>query len=270
MELLERLVDSEARRDDAIKDSLRALCSSFDEGRPVWEAAVSAVATLDCLFSLAVWSARGDGGAMCRPVLLPPPALEAEGATGSGPLLDLCDARHPSLASSHLSAGSSTLIPNDLKLGGGAPACVLITGPNMGGKSTLMRTAAACAIVAQLGAYVPARSCRMTPVDRVFTRVGASDRMLAGQSTFYVVRAGWGGERCFATRSPAAFPALPLCRSSPRRRSFCRRRRVTRSSSSTSLAEARPRLTAAPLRVSGTAGDTESSKRLASHTLRGH
>jgi DNA mismatch repair protein MSH6 len=49
-----------------------------------------------------------------------------------------------------------------------------------------MRTAAACALLAQLGAYVPAAECRLTPVDRVFTRVGASDRMLAGQSTFFV------------------------------------------------------------------------------------
>jgi DNA mismatch repair protein MSH6 len=184
VDLLDRLTHAEARRDDAIKDSLRALCSSFDDGRPVWEAAVSCVATLDCLCALALWSARGDGGQMCRPVLLPLPTTAEE-----GPVLDLIDGRHPGVALSHLaSAASSSQIPNDVRLGGsGRPACILLTGPNMGGKSTAMRMASVCTVLAQLGAYVPARACRLTPVDRIFTRVGASDRILAGQSTFFVV-----------------------------------------------------------------------------------
>jgi len=61
-----------------------------------------------------------------------------------------------------------------------------VTGPNMGGKSTLLRQTCIAVIMAQMGAYVPAACCRMRPVDRIFTRIGASDRIMAGQSTFMV------------------------------------------------------------------------------------
>lgn len=63
-----------------------------------------------------------------------------------------------------------------------------------------MRTAAACSLLAQLGAYVPASRCVLTPVDRIFTRVGASDRMLAGQSTFFVELAETSAILAHATR----------------------------------------------------------------------
>ena len=63
---------------------------------------------------------------------------------------------------------------------------LLLSGPNMGGKSTLLRQTCLITVLAQVGCWVPATSCTMTPVDRIFTRVGASDRILAGQSTFFV------------------------------------------------------------------------------------
>ena len=56
----------------------------------------------------------------------------------------------------------------------------------MGGKSTLMRQAGLTVILAQMGCYVPAESCRLTPVDRIFTRIGASDKILHGESTFFL------------------------------------------------------------------------------------
>ena len=59
-------------------------------------------------------------------------------------------------------------------------------GANMGGKSTLLRQTAIAVILAQIGCYVPAGSCELTPVDRIFTRIGASDRILEGKSTFFV------------------------------------------------------------------------------------
>lgn len=62
----------------------------------------------------------------------------------------------------------------------------LVTGPNMGGKSTLMRQAGLLVIIAQMGAKVPAESCELTLVDRIFTRLGASDRITSGESTFFV------------------------------------------------------------------------------------
>ena len=64
--------------------------------------------------------------------------------------------------------------------------CMIITGPNMGGKSTLIRQAGAIVILAQMGCYVPATSCQLTPFRRIFSRLGASDRILAGGSTFFV------------------------------------------------------------------------------------
>ena len=63
---------------------------------------------------------------------------------------------------------------------------MLVTGPNMGGKSTLLRQTCLAVILAQMGSFVPAESCTMTPVDKVFTRIGAQDRILEGKSTFYV------------------------------------------------------------------------------------
>lgn len=63
---------------------------------------------------------------------------------------------------------------------------MLLTGPNMGGKSTILRQTCVLVILAHLGCYLPASSCQLTPVDRIFTRIGASDKILAGQSTFYV------------------------------------------------------------------------------------
>ena len=82
-------------------------------------------------------------------------------------------------------------IPNDCIMGSlkgesTNPNIQLITGPNMGGKSTLLRQTCLAAIMAQIGCFVPAEHCRLTLVDRVFTRIGASDRILENKSTFFV------------------------------------------------------------------------------------
>lgn len=77
-------------------------------------------------------------------------------------------------------------IENDLQMGKGSPCVLLLTGPNMGGKSTLLRQVCMIVILAQLGCYVPASQCILTPVDRIFTRIGASDDILGGRSTFMV------------------------------------------------------------------------------------
>ncbi len=77
-------------------------------------------------------------------------------------------------------------IPNDINLGGDQPATVLLTGPNMGGKSTTLRQAGLAVVLAQVGSYVFADGCTMTPVDRIFTRIGANDDIVGGESTFMV------------------------------------------------------------------------------------
>ncbi|MGD0674179.1 MAG: DNA mismatch repair protein MutS [Polyangiaceae bacterium] len=100
-------------------------------------------------------------------------------------VLGLEDARHPVVE--RLVAGSR-FVPNDVRIGAGdgKPRLWLVTGPNMAGKSTLMRQTALCVILAQMGSFVPARRAHVGRVDRVLTRVGASDRLSRGESTFMV------------------------------------------------------------------------------------
>ena len=85
-------------------------------------------------------------------------------------------------------AGEETgrFIPNDLYLNNGSNLIALITGPNMGGKSTYLRQAALIAIMAQMGSYVPAEEAELPLIDRIFTRIGASDNLARGRSTFMV------------------------------------------------------------------------------------
>jgi DNA mismatch repair protein MutS len=77
-------------------------------------------------------------------------------------------------------------VANDLAMGGGAARLFILTGPNMGGKSTFLRQTALVVLMAQMGSFVPAREAKVGLVDRIFTRVGASDQILRGQSTFMV------------------------------------------------------------------------------------
>jgi DNA mismatch repair protein MutS len=95
--------------------------------------------------------------------------------------LEIVDGRHPVLE-----VGSSPFTPNDLRLEPDGCQIVILTGPNMSGKSVFMRQAALLVILAQMGAFVPARSARIGIVDRILTRVGAQDNLARGQSTFLV------------------------------------------------------------------------------------
>jgi len=99
--------------------------------------------------------------------------------------LVLEDARHPVVEKM---AAAGHFVPNDVSLGAGEgrPRAWLVTGPNMAGKSTLMRQAALAVVLAQMGAFVPARRAHVGVVDRVLTRVGASDNLSRGESTFMV------------------------------------------------------------------------------------
>jgi len=81
---------------------------------------------------------------------------------------------------------SGTLVPNDVHVNGTDPAVIILTGPNMSGKSTYLRQTALIAILAQMGSYVPAAEARVGVLDQLFTRIGASDRLTEGESTFMV------------------------------------------------------------------------------------
>lgn len=98
-------------------------------------------------------------------------------------VIDLRDARHP-VVETMLEPGA--FVPNDIKLEQSGARLLLVTGPNMAGKSTLMRQVALIVLMAQAGSFVPARSARVGKVDRIFTRVGASDDVARGASTFMV------------------------------------------------------------------------------------
>jgi DNA mismatch repair protein MutS len=127
-----------------------------------------AVATLDVLAALAhVAYERG----YVRPL------VDDDG------VIDIRDGRHPVL---ELRPSGARFVPNDLRLAAGEVDCLVITGPNMAGKSTYMRQAALIVLLAQIGSFVPAGSARVGVVDRIFTRIGAQDDLAGGQSTFLV------------------------------------------------------------------------------------
>jgi len=92
------------------------------------------------------------------------------------------DARHPVVER----LSTEPFIPNDLSLNGTTRQLVILTGPNMGGKSTYLRQSALLSVLAQIGSFVPAKQARLPVVDRVFARVGASDNIARGYSTFMV------------------------------------------------------------------------------------
>jgi DNA mismatch repair protein MutS len=126
------------------------------------------LATLDVLASLAELA---DAQQYSRPELADEPVLE------------IADGRHPVLDQT-LPPG--TFVPNDVHLGPQHGLFWLITGPNMAGKSTFCRQVALLTLMAQMGSFVPARRARVGITDRIFTRVGASDELSRGQSTFMV------------------------------------------------------------------------------------
>jgi DNA mismatch repair protein MutS len=130
----------------------------------------SAIAQLDVLTSFAKLAAeRG----YCRPEF---------NATGE---LLIVDGRHP-VIEELLRQRGERFVPNDLYLESQRQQLLLITGPNMGGKSTYLRQAALIVLMAQMGCFVPARQARLPVTDRIFTRIGASDNLARGRSTFLV------------------------------------------------------------------------------------
>lgn len=98
--------------------------------------------------------------------------------------LNIVNGRHP-VVENELAQSAETFIANDCLLADNR-RLLLITGPNMGGKSTYMRQVALIALLAHIGSYVPAESCVLGPLDRIFTRIGASDDLASGRSTFMV------------------------------------------------------------------------------------
>jgi DNA mismatch repair protein MutS len=103
-------------------------------------------------------------------------------AFGDESEVEIVDGRHPVMET----VLRTNFVPNDLQLRRDDHRFILLTGPNMGGKSTYLRQSALLAILAQMGSFVPAKRARLGIVDRIFTRIGAGDDLASGQSTFYL------------------------------------------------------------------------------------
>jgi DNA mismatch repair protein MutS len=162
----EKIVEIERRLFTELRTAIAA------EAKRIRQTAL-ALAEVDVLASLAHIAALRN---YCRPSL-----LAADGAE-----LEIIEGRHPVIEQQEMAGGSERFVPNDLYLNAATHNILLLTGPNMGGKSTYLRQTALIVILAQMGSFVPARSARMSVVDRVFTRIGASDNLARGRSTFMV------------------------------------------------------------------------------------
>jgi DNA mismatch repair protein MutS len=167
-ELEERILGAEERAgrlEQALFADLRRQAAAR---AAVLQRTARAVAELDALGSLAEAAARGR---YVRPAVDLSLRLKVRGG------------RHPVLEQT---LGRARFVPNDVEMDGGGRRLLLITGPNMAGKSTYMRQLALIVVMAQMGSFVPAEEAQVGVVDRIFTRVGASDDLAGGRSTFMV------------------------------------------------------------------------------------
>ena len=134
---------------------------------PVFQRIAGAVAMLDCLVSLATVAKENK---YCRPEI-------AEGGA-----LEISEGRHPVVEA----ISKERFVPNDCTLDNGDSRTMIITGPNMAGKSTYLRQVALITYMAHIGSFVPAKRARVPLTDRIFTRIGASDNLILDRSTFMV------------------------------------------------------------------------------------
>lgn len=159
----EKIVEIERRLFTELRSAIAA------EAKRIRQTAL-ALAEVDVLASLAHIAALRD---YCRPTFVD---------SGDSGDLEIIEGRHPVIEQQ----SGERFVPNDLYLNATTHTILLLTGPNMGGKSTYLRQTALIVIMAQMGSFVPARSARLSLVDRVFTRIGASDNLARGRSTFMV------------------------------------------------------------------------------------
>jgi DNA mismatch repair protein MutS len=157
----ERQIELEHRYFDALRGRI------VDAGARLRETA-HALATLDVAAGFAELAVKRR---YCRPRV-----------TQAGAPIVVREGRHPVVEAT----SSEPFVPNDVELGAGGGRIVVLTGPNMGGKSTYLRQVALIVLLAQAGSFVPADSAEIGAVDRIFTRVGASDDLARGESTFMV------------------------------------------------------------------------------------
>jgi DNA mismatch repair protein MutS len=163
----ERVLSADERIRERETQIFEALRGRVAAGGRRLQATSRAVAGLDVLAALAEAAGRYD---YVKPRVLP------------GDELTYTEGRHPVMER----VRSDPFVANDLRMGEGDLRFFILTGPNMGGKSTFLRQTALVALMTQMGSFVPAREAKVGVLDRIFTRVGATDQILRGQSTFMV------------------------------------------------------------------------------------
>ena len=173
----EKIVEIERRLFTELRTAIAA------EARRIRQTSL-ALAEVDVLGSMA-FIAQNRG--YCRPQFSQKSAdPSAETTATQEDELEIIAGRHPVLEQLELTGSNDRFVPNDLYLNSSSHSILLITGPNMGGKSTYLRQTALTVLMAQMGGFVPARSARLPVIDRIFTRIGASDNLARGRSTFMV------------------------------------------------------------------------------------
>jgi DNA mismatch repair protein MutS len=167
-ELEEQILAAEERQVALEQERFRQLTAAIAGAAPGLHAYAAALGAIDALAAFAEAAARHR---YVRPRMLP-----------AGCPIVIREGRHPVVEQ----AGRDAFVPNDAELDSESAQIVLLTGPNMGGKSTYLRQVALIVLMAQAGSLVPAESASIGAVDRIFTRVGASDDLARGESTFMV------------------------------------------------------------------------------------
>ena len=168
--LVRQYQEAQETHKQIVKELSGRFFRKFDEDYETWLAAIKIVAHLDCLIGLSCASSTL-GEPACRPVFV----------DDLRSVVEFQDLRHPCML-----PNVGDFIPNDVKLGGDAASINLLTGANAAGKSTVLRMTCIAVIMAQIGCFVPANHARLTPVDRIMSRLGANDNIFAAQSTFFV------------------------------------------------------------------------------------
>ncbi|TDZ17383.1 DNA mismatch repair protein msh6 [Colletotrichum orbiculare MAFF 240422] len=168
--LVRELQEAEETHSQIAKEVAVRFFRRFDADYETWAQSIRIVAQLDCLVSLAKASSSL-GEPSCRPEFI----------DQDRSVVEFDELRHPCMLNT-----VADFIPNDVNLGGGSAKINLLTGANAAGKSTVLRMSCIAVIMAQIGCHVPALSARLTPVDRIMSRLGANDNIFASQSTFFV------------------------------------------------------------------------------------
>lgn len=169
--LCQEMEELETELQDMHGDVVTEMVRQFSSHKFLWQLVIKSVAQVDCFFSLYLFN-QDDSENKTFPRIL---------SDSKNPSIHIRQGQHPILNYVKKGEADGVVIPNTIDLG---MEMFILTGPNMGGKSTLMRQTAVLVILAQVGVKVPAEEMSLYPVDKIFSRMGASDDIMEGKSTF--------------------------------------------------------------------------------------